>query len=292
MTNRISKKVIKLRESNYLDLQTQIESITRKWWFYLILLILQMLPPFTSVPISSEQAGLIIGAALSQAIVYDIAALFPLFKILAILMIASVFFLKRQVSRYFSFYVGTFYILVAFLQSIAFTEEFGLVIITTNLLMFLFVGSLWFWEAVVRRNDFSTAHFDKSRIWIIPLAILAFWYPIDGVTMMPDFNPALLITNEAGLTYCMMTPVFLTILILFYPHINTATFRVTSFVGLIIGFYNILSNFLIYPELLIWNGFLHIPLMIISIYAFILSLRKSDSTISEIAPEEGVVEEK
>lgn len=265
--------VIRVREYDFQELQSRIESVTRKWWFYLSFLLLQMLPPFTSIPVSSEQAGLVIGAALSQAILYDLVALFPFFKILAILMIASVFLLKNQVSRYFSCYVGIFYILVALLQSIAFTEEFGLVVVTTNLVMFLIVGSMWFLEVVSAKNDFATPLLDRSRTWIVPLALLALWYPIDEVTMMPEFNLVSMFTNGAGLTFCMMTPVFLSVLILFYPHINPATFRVTSLVGVIIAFYNILSNFILYPDLLLWNGILHIPLIVISFYAFIISFK-------------------
>ncbi len=226
--------------------------------------------------------GLVIGTVLSQAIVYELGILFPMFKALAILMIASVFFLKNRVSKLFSIYVGVFYILVAFLQSIAYTNEYGLVIVTTNLLMFLFVGFVWFWEALSQKNDFDTVHLDSSRIWILPFTVLAFWYPIDIATMMPDFNPVLLFTSMAGLAFCLMTPVYLSVLILYYPNINIATFRVTSFVGMILGFYNILSNFIIDPELLFWNGILHIPLTVISIYAFILSFRQLASYHVEI----------
>ena len=262
---------VKLKDTE--KTQKRIESVTRKWWFFLILLLLQMLPPFTSEPVSSEQAGLVIGAVLSQAIVYDLSVFFPVFKILSILMIASVFILKTRVSRIFSMYVGVMYVLFAFLQSIAFTEEFGFALVTVNLLMFLMVAMTWFWEAVAQQNDLETPQLERSRIWVIPFAVMAFWYPINVDTMMLDLNPLLLLTNEASLSYCMMTPVFLSILILFYPNINIATLRVTSSIGIVISFYNILMNFIIFPELLFWNGILHIPLTIISIYAFTLSIR-------------------
>ena len=232
-----------------------------------------MLPPITSEPVSPEQAGLVIGAVLSQAIVYDLPLLFPLFKILSILMLASIFILKNRVSRIFSLYVGFMYILFAFLQSIAFTEEFGFAVVTVNILMFLMVAMTWFWDAVAVKNDFEAPQFDRSKVWVIPLAVLAFWYPINVDTMILDFNPALLLNNMAGLAFCMMTPVFLSTLILFYPAVNIATLRVTSSIGIVISFYNFLTNFVMFPELLFWNGILHIPLTIISVYAFALSIR-------------------
>ena len=73
----------------------------------------------------------------------------------------------------------------------------------------------------------------------------------------------------------MMTSVFLGLLTLYYPRVNIATMRVTSLLGILIGFSNMVINFLIEPDILWWNGVLHLPLVFISIYAFILSLRKT-----------------
>ena len=257
---------------NIEKIQRKLESVTRKWWFFLILLLLQMLPPITSQPVGPEQAGLVIGAVLSQAIVYDLSLFFPFFKILSIIMIASVFILKTKISRIFSLYVGIMYVLFAFLQSIAFTEEFGLAVVTVNLLMFLMVALTWFWDAVALKNDLEAPQFNLSRVWVILFAVVAFWYPINTDTMILDLNPVLLLTNVAGLAFFMMTPIFLSILIIFYPNINIATMRVTSSIGIVISFYNILTNFIMFPELLFWNGILHIPLTIISVYAFVLSI--------------------
>lgn len=92
--------------------------------------------------------------------------------------------------------------------------------------------------------------------------------------MMPDFNPLYFFTNMAGLAFCLMTPVYLGILTLYHPRVNLATLRVTGLVGSIIGFYNILTNFIMFPELLWWNGVLHIPLITISIYGLVLSFKK------------------
>lgn len=253
----------------------KMESITRKWWFFLLLILLQFIPPYTSVQIDPSQIGLVIGEALSNAILYDFQLVYPLFKIIPILLILAIPLFRNRVSRIFSFYVAISYVLFAILQSIAITEDYGLLIVTTNLVMFFFVASTWFWEALVQKNSFLAPRLTPSTIWVIPLAILAFWYPLNGNTMMPEFNPITIITNAAGLTFCMMTPVYLSILIIYYPDVNIATLRATSVIGIIIGFYNFLLNFVWYYELLFWNGVLHIPLIVLSIYAFILSFRKT-----------------
>jgi len=71
----------------------------------------------------------------------------------------------------------------------------------------------------------------------------------------------------------MMTPVYVGLLTLYWPKVNMATLRVTSLVGLIIGLYNML-NFFIRPGRNWWNGVLHIPLLIISLYGLIISLKR------------------
>jgi membrane protein implicated in regulation of membrane protease activity len=49
--------------------------------------------------------------------------------------------------------------------------------------------------------------------------------------------------------------------------------RVTAFAGLITAVFNLLQWFVFNPQFW-WMGVLHLPLLAISIYAFVLSLRK------------------
>jgi len=99
---------------------------------------------------------------------------------------------------------------------------------------------------------------------------LAFWAPYvtSGSGVEPDFNPILLlISPDYGLAFCFTTPIFLFLLILFYPHVNMLAYRITAFNGLLYGVFNLTHWFK--PELR-WMGFLHLPLLIISIYALIV----------------------
>jgi len=257
------------------NVQRRLESITRKWWFFLLFILMNIfLPPYVPEGFEWSEIGWITGTILSNALVYTYTALYPIFKIVPIVLVATVIFLRNRVTRLFSLYGAITYVLFAFLQSIAVTEEYGLGVITVNVVMFSVVAAFWFWEALVQRNDFAPQKRSAWKYWVIPLAVLAFWYPLNPTTMMPDLNPIYLLTNVAGLAFCLMTPVYLAILTLYYPKVNMATLRVTSLVGAIIGFYNMLTNFIMFPTLLWWNGVLHIPLMTISVYGLILSLKK------------------
>ena len=261
---------------NLENIQEKLELLTRKWWFYLLFVLIQFVPPYASKGFEPAETGMVTSEILSRSLAYSYPSAFPIFKIIPMIFVISIVFLKNAVRRPFSVYVGIAYVLFAFLQNIAVTEKYGLGIITINLVMFCLVAAFWFWEAIIQKNDFTPRKQPVWKYWVIPAAFLAFWYPgsISGASIIPDFNPAYILTNVAGLTFCMMTPVYIAILTLYYPRINMVTLRVTSLVGVIIGIYNVLTNFILYISLLWWNGVLHIPLLTISLYALILSFKK------------------
>lgn len=252
-------------------IQKKLELITRRCWFFLLFIFIQFIPPYTSKSYEWSEIGLVTSEILSNSLVEAWAAWYPIFKIIPIILVVSIIFLRNRVSRIFSIYVAITYVLFAFLQNISITEKYGLGVIIINLVMFNLVAIFWFWEAIIGKNDFTSPKQLRWRYWIIPLAFLAFWYPIN--LGKPDFNPLFLFNNMAGLTFCMMTPVYLTILILYHPKVNMVTLRVTSLVGLIIAFYNLMVNFFMDPSFLWWNGILHLPLLIISAYGLVLSFR-------------------
>ncbi|HNR65152.1 MAG TPA: hypothetical protein PKJ95_02530 [Atribacterota bacterium] len=252
-------------------IQKKLELITRRWWFFLFFIIIQFIPPYTSKSYEWSEIGVVNLEILSNSIVKAWAAWYPISKIIPIILVVSIIFLRNRVSRIFSIYVAITYVLFAFLQNISITEKYGLGVIIINLVMFNLAAIFWFWEAIIGKNDFTSPKQLCWRYWIIPFAFLAFWYPINFGK--PDFNPLFLFNNVAGLTFCMMTPVYLTILILYHPKVNMVTLRVTSLVGLIIAFYNLMVNFFMDPSFLWWNGILHLPLLIISAYGLILSFR-------------------
>ena len=70
-----------------------------------------------------------------------------------------------------------------------------------------------------------------------------------------------------GLTFCFTTPVFLFLLVLFYPKVNAFAYRITAFNGLLYGLFNMTHFF--NPQLR-WMGILHLPLLVISLCALLL----------------------
>jgi hypothetical protein len=256
-------------------IQEGLERITRRWWFFLAILLAQFIPPYTSQRYNPIETGAVVQTILGQAIVYSWESWYPLFKVIPIILIIGLILYGDKSSRSFSLYVGLTYVLFAFLQSIAVTEEYGWGVIISNLLMFLLVALFWFWEAMANENEFSRpGKRSFQNYWALLPAFFAFWGPINPKTMGPDFNPIYILTSSSGLAFCMMTPVYLAVLLFFYPRINMPLMRVTALIGLVIGFYNVLVNFILLPEVLWWNGILHLPLVFISLYALVLAYRK------------------
>jgi len=254
----------------------RLEQITRKWWFFLLFVLLWfVIPPYASKGYSfPEEWQDVAFHVLGKAVVYSYPQLYPIFKIIPILLIVSILICCNKVARLFNIYVAISYVIFALGQSISVTEKYGVAICTINLVMFLAVAALWVWEAFAVQNDFTPGKRPIWKYWVVPLALLAFWYPTNVQTGKPDFDPIYIFTSPAGVAFCLMTPVYVGLLTLYYPKVNIVTLRVTSLVGLSIGIANMFTNFLMKPSTNWWNGVLHIPLLVISLYGLIISLRR------------------
>ena len=249
----------------------KLERITRKWWFFLVFILLQFfVPPYASKGYLWNQWGDVIRYSLRNAYVNSHSQLYPYFKIIPVILILLIIIFKNKFRRVLSIYIAFSYIIFALGQNISRTEKYGLSICTINVLMFFIVAFVWIWEAIVQKNNFHLLKIPLWRYWVIPLAFLAFWAPSNP----HDIKLADLFTNGAGMAFCMMTPVYIGLLTLYYPQVNIALLRVTSLVGIIIGIYNMIANFLVDPATLWWNGVLHLPLLSISIYGLFLSFKR------------------
>lgn len=249
--------------------QRSLDAITRKWWLYLLLLPLFFLQPYASHNYSPGDTLNVIAAALMEPLIFRMPILMPIAKVMTALLVLGLFVLGNQVKRLINIFVALLYVALAIFQQAARTDAYGLVVVTGNLALISIVALLWAWEAFSGRNDFRPRKIPILKWWCAPLALFAFLSPIDATTMVPDFNVLHLLTNEAALTYCMMTPLILTILTLYHPTVNLALLRVSAFVGMLFGAVNMIVWFLLFPSAW-WMGVLHIPLLLTAIYAFLI----------------------
>ena len=248
----------------------KLELVTSKWWFGLVILILFFIPPYTTKIINSEQIADVVISVLSNALIYTKPILFPLFKILPLILFFLLLKYKNKVTRIFSAYVTFNLLIVAIFQNMAYTKDYGFAILTGNLIVSLIVSLAWLWEAIITKNDFEKINVQGINYLIVFLSFIAYWYPINMETLNPDFNLLYLMTSEAGVTFCMLVPIYLTFLILIYPKVNKVTLKITSLVGFIIGILNIVQFFILNPFLW-WMGILHLPQLFIAFYGLVLT---------------------
>ncbi len=194
----------------------------------------------------------------------------PIFHIATLLIVFAILWKPGKMGRPVAGYIGANYLIIAAAQTMGQTQKYGFVIHLSALITMILLGITWL--VVAFRNDIHPA-FRKPTLpeyGLIALALLAFWGPytvMDG-TIQPAFNPLLLlISPDFGLTFCFTTPVFLLGLIFFHPQVNQFAYRFTALCGLIYGLFNLTHWF--NPDTR-WMGFLHLPLLIISLYALFL----------------------
>ncbi len=249
-----------------------LENATRGWRLFAGLILLQVIAvPFASKGFALSRWADICREALSHAFVYAdwMQPIYPVFKIIPIILITLILLKKNTYRRVFSLFVGFSFLVFAVGQNVALSEKFGLCFITVNVLMFSLVAVAWFSEARVQRNDFSVLTRSLWRYWVVPPALFAFWLPERNGA--PHFDPIDLLTSGAGMGFCLMTPVYLALLCLYFPNVNLTTMRITSAVGLVIGCYQMLFTFGMAFRQAWWGGVLHLPLFVISLYALILA---------------------
>ena len=255
-------------------IQRRMDAVTKRWWLYVLLGVLFFLRPHAALDYAPGDSMDVIMQALKDPLIFSIPILMPIAKAIPILLIIGVVWLGNKTRKVFSGYVALFYLVAACFQQSGITEDFGLVVVTSNLVLILVVALLWGWEVISGQNNFEPRQTPWWKWWVAPFAVFAFLSPVDSTTLAPDLNPLRLLTNEAGLTYCMMTPFVLAVMTLFHPTVNNAVLRISSFVGILFGLVNMLVWFILMP-IGWWMGVLHIPLLMISVYAFVLALRGS-----------------
>jgi hypothetical protein len=244
----------------------------KRFWPYLLLfigfLILSMLPSYADKPYAPQDTGDVI---LNLLMVSDIpyAAFAPIFHIATLLLVGLILWKPGEWGRLLAGYIGVNYLTMIVTCAMGATEKYGFVVMTGALALYAILGITWLTAAVQNKLQ---AVFRKPTIleWgLCLLALLAFWGPYSVVkdAVQPSFDLSRLFTSpDYGMMFCFTTPVFLMGLILCYPSVPSFAYRITAINGMIYALFNLSHWF--YPERW-WMGFLHLPLLLISLYALL-----------------------
>jgi hypothetical protein len=203
----------------------------------------------------------------------------PIVHIVTVALLVALYLYGSKAGRVVDAFIAVLFLFIAFSNHIAVTDTYGLAVVTGNLIPVLIIGLFWVWEVYKPKNDYVFEGLSAWRYWVLPFAFLAFWSPINA-QLNPDFSPLQLLTSSFGVMYCPTTPVIIALMTLIYPRVNTYVLRTTSFVGLIIGLFNVMSYFTM-PGYTLWNLILHTPLILISLYGLLLPILVKKSLSSQ-----------
>ena len=241
---------------------------------YALFLIISFLPPITQNPYSPENTQQVIIELLMVAIKpYEN---FGIIFHAATIIIAGLILIESTMSKRLLFgFMGVDFIIIALVQSFGKTELYGDVIHTGGLAAFVLLGILWIYAAITSDRDPFRVDLQWHHLILLPFAILSFWspYKVEADVVLPNFNPALLLTSpDYGLTFCFTTPVFLYLLFVLYPKVNIPVYRITAFNGLLYALFNIVHWF--NPDTR-RMGALHIPLLVLSTTSLIQTRKRN-----------------
>jgi len=250
------------------DKSASMKKSTKTLLIIVLLFVSFFLPLITEVPVAQQETMLVIREVFIQTSATYLW-LSPAIHIATVILLAAAYLYGTKIGRIIDAYFGFLLLFIAFSNHIATTENYGLVIITANLTPIFIVSLFWMLEVLKPKNQYVFRRLPAWRYWVVPLAVLAFWSPINP-DLTPNLNPLLFLTSSFGVMYCPTTPFIVALLTLIYPKVNTLLLKVTSFVGLFIGIFNIMSYFLM-PGYTLWNLILHIPLITICAYSLLIA---------------------
>jgi hypothetical protein len=253
----------------YCQLDVLMKERNKTLLILVVLFISSFLPVFAASPFPQQDSSLVIKEVLMKTSVAYLW-LSPIVHVITVALLVALYLCVPRVGRVVDVFFAILLLFIAFSNHIAVTDNYGLAVVTGNLVPILIVVLFWIWEVYKPQNNYVFERLPAWRYWVLPFAFLAFWSPIDA-QLNPDFNPLLLLNSSFGVMYCPTTPVIIALLTLIYPKVNTYVLRTTSFVGLMIGLFNTMSYFIM-PGYTLWNLVLHTPLIFISLYGLLIPI--------------------
>ncbi|WP_156231773.1 hypothetical protein [Corynebacterium occultum] len=256
----------------------------RRWWPTRVLILLAfVIPLFTEGGYDPRDTSRVISTTLQDPLIHQWEILRPLATGLLAGMVVMTFLSafsgrsrgvreKRAVARVLLFAYIFFILVTGFLQNMGQTEEWGFVWVVGNTVVMVLVSFALLPDvrhrlSIIRRRDFRPA-----MSWTLLPGLFAFIapYSLSGDIILPPGVGERLVLGDSGITYCFLTPVFLSLLLCFHPGIHSGTLSVISFAGLGFGLFNMLTWFLLNPESW-WMGVLHLPLLILSLSGLVIA---------------------
>ncbi len=258
--------------------------LSRKWWFRVLIFgLFLLIPPYSQLAAPNSTSIDIITRTLADPLAHAIPWLLPVAKVLLVLFgIILPLVVPQQLSgRVLLGYYAAIIVLISIFQNTARTDLFGFTWLIGNTVVQLIVVACCLADLFRNRTILDHASFRRERLWLVIPILLALLMPYitdSNSQVVPSLRS--IFVNEAGVTYCMVTPIIIGLLLLFPAGVYKPTLSIVSFVALLFAIVNMLVWFVL-DQANWWMGVLHLPLLITGVYGLIEGRRpKSQAAIS------------
>lgn len=282
------------------------------------LFLFLLIPPLTNADYQTEGEGssfakdLSVLLALFYATGTYASAIFSghqvFFKIIPFLFIALLLIERKSGSMWLILYLTFFLMGMSVMQNLCRFPDGGYIFLPNLFLIMLVLAIAWLLYFFTMDHPPTRPRFNWRTIWLWPIALLSFWYPMDlnmkftswlhplfgnffKSLMDPEYLPYFtpeeifnksfhvsegffpeLFSDPSGLMFTMIMPLFLCIIVSFLPTFNRGLLRLTSFAGLLFAVYFIGGGYMGYKTqndtTPIRIALVHVPLLIVSAYVF------------------------
>jgi len=244
--------------------------VTRLWFRIGLAMLFVFVPSYSALGHTRVEVVDVVASVLAHPLAYAIPIALPIAKVLLMLALVAPCFAKRLVGakRLPILYYASVLFVVAIFQNMGVTSRFGFAWLIGNTMIMLVVAGACLHDFARRRTEIDVSSLRRSRIWLVVPMLLAFFMPYTtDASGHVLFSLSTILTNEAGLTYCMITPVVIGVMLIFPGSVYKPTLSLVSFVALMLALTNVIVWFVLQPENW-WMGVLHVPLFATSIDGF------------------------
>jgi hypothetical protein len=246
---------------------------TRRWWFRLALVAAAFsIPPLVGSALDPTEIPRVVAEVLKDPIIVQVPMLLPLAKLLLLAVMLVALWSRTASARIVLGGYAAALVIVGVLQNMGNTPTYGFVWLAGNTAMMLVVATRCVWDLARGQTAAGPSQLRPGRLWVLAPMLLAFGMPYAveaGGAIVPAFGQQV-ITNEAAVTYCMITPVVIGALLLYARPVFAPTLSLICFVGLYFGILNLIIWWGLQPRNW-WMGVLHLPLVVLAVTGLIVS---------------------
>lgn len=244
---------------------TWTKPLTHRVWFRVVLVLCFVAPAVTELPYDPAETPAVVQAVLADPYVTAAPEFLPAAKLILVAVSVPAVLGGRGTGRILLGYYAAVLVVVGFLQNMADTATHGFAWLLGNTLVQLVVAVWCLIDAAAEHTTMTAGHLRLKRLWLLFPMLLALLMPyeIRADRVVPSLGTVW--DNEAGVTYCMITPVILGVLLLKPDGVDRRTLSIISFVGWVFGVINLVVWFGLTPQDW-WMGVLHLPLVILASY--------------------------